>query len=38
MLNIIIRRLNDLEIGDFFGITTSLSEINLLKPTKEVEN
>lgn len=36
MLNIIVRRLNDLEIGDFFGITTSLSETNLLKPTKEV--
>ena len=38
MLNIIIRRLTDLEVGDFFGITTSLSEVNLLKPTKEVEN
>ena len=34
---VLIRRLNDLEIGDFFGITTSLSEINLLKPTKEVD-
>lgn len=38
MLNIIIRRLNDLEIGDFFGITTSLAEANILSPTKEVEN
>ena len=25
-----------MEIGDFFGLTTSLSEVNLLKPTKEV--
>lgn len=38
MLNIIIKRLTDMEVGDFFGITTSLSEINLLNPTKEVEN
>ena len=38
MFDIIIHRLNDLEVGDFFGITTSLSEINLLKPTKEVES
>lgn len=38
MLNIIIKRLTDMEVGDFFGITTSLSETNLLKPTKEVEN
>lgn len=38
MLNIIIRRLNDLEIGDFFGITTSLAEANILSPTKEVGN
>jgi len=30
--------LMSLEIGDFFGFTTSLAEINLLKPTKrEVE-
>ena len=36
LFNIVIRRLNDLEVGDFFGITTSLGEINLLKPTKEV--
>ena len=36
MLNVIISRLNDMEIGDFFGITTSLSEANLLKPTREV--
>lgn len=36
MLNVIVRRLQDLEVGDFFGITTSLSEANILKPTKEV--
>lgn len=38
MMDIIIRRLRDMEIGDFFGITTSLSEANLLMPTKEVED
>ena len=38
LFNIVIRRLNDLEVGDFFGITTSLAEVNLLKPTKEVES
>ncbi len=31
-----VKLLMRLEIGDFFGFTTSLSEINLLKPTKEV--
>ena len=36
MLNVIVRRLQDLEVGDFFGITTSLNEANILKPTKEV--
>ncbi len=35
--NIVIQRLTTLEIGDFFAITTSLSEANLLKPTKEVD-
>ena len=38
LFNLIIKRLNEMEIGDFFGITTSLSEVNLLKPTKEVGN
>lgn len=38
MFNLIIERLNEMEIGDFFGITTSLSEVNLIKPTKEVGN
>ena len=33
----IIRRLQDMEIADFFVITTSLSEANILKPTREVE-
>lgn len=33
---ILIKRLNDMEIPSFFSITTSLSEANLLKPTKEV--
>ena len=32
----IVQRLSDLEIGYFFSITTSLSEANLIKPTKEV--
>lgn len=32
----IIARLNDMEVGSFFAITTSLSEANILKPTKEV--
>lgn len=32
----IVHRLSDLEIGYFFSITTSLSEANLIKPTKEV--
>lgn len=34
--DIIVRRLQDMEIGSFFAITTSLSEANLLKPTREV--
>lgn len=33
----VIQRLNDMEIASFFVITTSLSEANILKPTKEVE-
>lgn len=37
LFNIVIRRLEDMEISSFFGITTSLSEANLLKPTKEVD-
>lgn len=38
LFSVIVRRLRDMEIGDFFGITTSLSEANLLKPTAEVED
>lgn len=34
---ILMRRLVDMEIGDFFGLTTSLSAANHLKPTREVE-
>ena len=33
----IVSRLQDMEISSFFAITTSLSEANILKPTKEVE-
>ena len=37
-LKIMITKLMErLEIGDFFIITTSLNEINILKATKEVE-
>lgn len=31
---LISRRLFDLQIGDFFGLTTSLAEANILKPTR----
>lgn len=36
IFDLIIKRLQDMEIGHFFSITTSLSEANILKPTKEV--
>lgn len=36
IFDLIIQRLQDMEIGYFFSITTSLSEANILKPTKEV--
>lgn len=35
--NIIVKRLGESQFGDFFVLTTSLSEVNLLKRTKEVE-
>lgn len=35
---ILMKRLIDMQIGDFFGITTSLTTANHLKATKEVEN
>lgn len=35
---VLTRRLIDMEIGDFFGLTTSLTAANLiLKPTREVD-
>ena len=34
---VVTKRFNDMQISDFFGLTTSLSEANLLKRTKEVE-
>lgn len=30
-------RLAEMQIGDFFGLTTSLSAVNIIKATKEVE-
>ena len=33
----IIARLQDMEVAHFFSIITSLSEANILKPTREVE-
>lgn len=36
LFNVVVQRLQDMEIGSFFAITTSLSEANILKPTKEV--
>ncbi len=37
LFDIVIQRLRDMEIANFFAITTSLSEANLLKQTKEVD-
>ena len=37
LFEIVISRLNQMEITNFFAITTSLSEANILKPTKGVE-
>lgn len=34
----LIKRLQDMEIGHFFSIITSLNEANILKPTREVEH
>lgn len=33
----ITKRLMEMQVGDFFGLTTSLSAINILERTKEVE-
>ena len=38
IFNNITKRLKENEVGIFFLITTSLSEANLIKPTKEVVN
>lgn len=35
--NLVVSLLQKMELGDFFGLTTFLTEINLLRPTK-VEN
>lgn len=35
--NILLKRLVDMQIADFFAITTSLSVANVIKPTREVE-
>lgn len=36
LFKLIVARLNKMEVLDFFAITTSLSEANILRPTKEV--
>ena len=36
LFDVIVKRLKDMELGSFFSITTSLSEANILKPTREV--
>lgn len=33
---VIAQRLTEMQIGDFFGLTTSLSAVNITKATKEV--
>lgn len=35
--NIIVKRLGESQFGDFFALTASLSEVNLLRKTKEAE-
>lgn len=35
--NMLTQRLAQMEIGDFFGLTTSLSAVSITKRTKEVE-
>lgn len=37
LFNCIVKRLQDNEVAHFFYITTSLTEANILKPTREVE-
>lgn len=38
LYDLLLNRINGMEIGNFFAITTSLSEVNILKPTREVGN
>lgn len=38
LFDCIVRRLSDMEVVDFFAVTTSLGAINLLRPTAEVES
>lgn len=37
LADLISMRLGEMQIGDFFGLTTSLSAVNILKATVEVE-
>lgn len=37
LVNLVSKRLGKMQIGDFFQLTASLSEANLLKRTKEAE-
>lgn len=37
LFELLLNRINRLEIGSFFAITTSLSEVNILKPTRGVD-
>lgn len=37
LASVITERLADMQIGDFFGLTTSLAGASLTRPTKEVE-
>lgn len=37
LLKVVIKRIGNMQVMDFFELTTSLSAVNLLKRTKEVE-
>lgn len=37
LAKVVTERLADMQIGDFFGLTTSLAGVSLTRPTKEVE-
>lgn len=34
--HVIVKRFKEMEVSDFFGLITSLYDVNLLKPTREV--